>query len=316
MMAPTISTDNSLDDGAIHVVLGVDARCVLGCAVSIRSVLENALPQTCLHFHIIAAENVRQIDRDKLLDTAHFSGDKKSRGTLYGFTPQHVSHLQNSKLITHTAYVKLLLGEILPDDVSRCIWLDCDLAFDRSINELWDIHLKECSAGAIVNGSEAEMVLYQKRLGLSEPRYFNSGVLLIDLRRWRERAVGPRALEFAERVGDDLILHDQDALNGALQEDWLALPRHWNMWVIHPMLHQDSRVVFHYMGYPKPWHADYDRPHGDRFYKYLDQTPYRGWRPWNPLGAGTFLRRLHRRIPFVPGIIREAQRRIRSFRRS
>ncbi|MDX1746610.1 MAG: glycosyltransferase, partial [Halobacteriales archaeon] len=151
---------------------------------------------------------------------------------------------------------------------------------------------------------------HQRRLGLGEPRYFNSGVLLIDLVRWRKRDVRGRALAHAREAGDRLILHDQDALNMALQGDWLALPAHWNVWVILPGLKPDDDVVFHYMGGPKPWDADYDRPFQDKFFQYLDRTPLRGWRPWNPVGIGAGLARLRRRTPHFPSVIRVLRRRL------
>jgi lipopolysaccharide biosynthesis glycosyltransferase len=292
----------------IQVVLGVDHRCVRGCAVSIRSVMDNASASVALDFHIIT-NGIADRDRHALERTVVEAG-RGATVAFHAFDPSEVAHFLRSKLITHTAYAVLYLGDLLPPSVTRCIYLDSDLAFERDIVELWRTDLEGRSLGAADNRFWQDSAYHQGRLGLREARYFNSGVLLIDLARWRERAVGARALAFAERMGDRLIMHDQDALNHALEDDWVDIAPHWNLWVIHVGLRAEDRAVFHYMGGPKPWHADYDRRFQDKFFHYLDRTPFEGWRPWNPAGLGARLARLKRRAPYLPSAFRALRRRL------
>lgn len=221
-----------------------------------------------------------------------------------------VGHLQRSRLITRTAYARLFLGEFLPEDVERVVYVDCDVMFERDIGELWSTDLAGYALGAVDNRYWEDPKRHQDRLGLTTPSYFNSGVLLVDLAQWREEGVGARALAFARDAGERLTLHDQDALNGALHGGWKELPLHWNTWVIHPELRADSQAVFHFMGAPKPWHPDYGGPYGDKFFAYLDSTPYAGRRPWNPGGLGRLGWRLRRRIPYLPSVVRMARARL------
>jgi hypothetical protein len=95
-----------------------------------------------------------------------------------------------------------------------------------------------------------------------------------------------------------------------VEGDWIELPLHWNQWVVDPSLHTRSRAVFHYMGAPKPWHADYNGRFSDLFLDCLDRTPFRGTRPWNPGGLGALLARTRRRVPYLPAVIRIARRRL------
>lgn len=290
----------------LHLVFAADERCVEGCAVAVRSAVESSTADR-VHLHLVTS-GLDEAQRDLLTRTA----DEAPRDTTVDFTEfdaAPVRHLLRSKLITHTAYARLFLAELLPG-VERCIYLDCDLVVRRDLAELWATPLQGLTLGAVDNAAWQDPREHQARLGLARPRYFNSGVLLLDLARWRQREVGARALEVAGRLGDRLVLHDQDALNCALQEDWLSLPGHWNRWVIEPELRADAEVVFHYMGWPKPWHADYDRPHGALFFETLDRTPLRGWRPWNPLGLGRQAARLRRRFPFIPTVIRMVRNRM------
>lgn len=286
----------------VHVFLAADHRCLWGCAVTMRSIHENVAPGSSLRFHI-ATNGVSEADHAALAKVAERGGTGGS-ARFVSFEGDQVRHLQRSRLITRTAYARLFLEELLPADVQRVIYVDCDLLFERDIRDLWTTELDDATIGAVDNRYWEDSTRHQKRLGLAEPRYFNSGVLLIDLERWRGRGIGERALKFAEDAGERLILHDQDALNGALQDDWKDLPLHWNAWTIHPDLHEDAPAVFHFMGAPKPWHADYKDRFRDKFYAYLDRTPYAGARPWNPAGLGALGRRFRRRLPFVPSAIR------------
>ena len=287
----------------VHIVLATDRRCVLGCAVSMQSIMDSTDPSVPLHFHLIFNQDVAAPHR-KALERTVREARRPAEISVADFDPEPLRHLTRSKLITHTAYALCQLEVLLPPEVVRCIVVDCDVVVQRDLLELWNTDLGGHTVGAVLNGDAQDCAQHQERLGLSEARYFNSGVLLVDLDRWRALRVGPRALEVAERIGPRLILHDQDALNHALQGDWIGIPGHWNRWVILPDLRRDDSAVFHYMGAPKPWHADYDRPFPDHFFHHLDRTPFRGWRPWNPGGLGARFSRLRRGLPSIAGIVR------------
>lgn len=269
-----------------------------------RSMLDNMGPDSSLQFHV-ATSGLPEPDRTALAQVVRDEASIR----FVPFAPDRVRHLQRSRLITRMAYARLFLAEMLPGELQRVLYVDCDTVFERDVKELWAAELEGAPLGAIDNRYWEDSRRHQARLGLANPSYFNSGVLLIDLERWREREVEARAREFAEQTGHRLILHDQDALNGALQNDWTELPLHWNTWTIHPELHQDSRAVFHFMGAPKPWDADYSGRFADKFFGYLDRTPYRGLRPWNPVGLGKLGRKVRRRIPYLPSVLRMARTR-------
>lgn len=290
----------------VHVLLSVDARQVIGCAVSMRSILENASPGVGLHFHVMTHE-VPARDLDALRATVLGSG-REAGISVYSVDLSRFAHLMRSKLVTHTTYARFLLGEVLPPDVGRCIFLDCDMVVTRDIVEAWEHPLDGRTIAAVANGSAADTRDNQQRLGLAEARYFNAGFAVIDVRRWREREVNARALVHAEAIGDRLVLHDQDALNCALQGDWTELPRDWNAGVpVSDWLTEDSRAVFHYWGAPKPWHADYDGRFRELYLRYIDLTAYAGRRAWDPFGLGRLFARAQRAVPFLPAVLRAAR---------
>lgn len=287
----------------LTLVVAADSRCVPGCAVTVRSVLSR-LEGGCGAEVFLFVHGVSNPDQRRLQATVNALGGKH-QVVIVPFNPKAVAGgLARSRLISPMAYASCVLDRLLPDRVHRCIYMDCDIVATRDVGELWKTDLGGNTLAAVSDGNEGVLLEHQSRLGLKRPQYFNSGVLLVDLELWREREVSERALKVAARLGPRLILHDQDALNLALEGDWLSLDPVWNTWTIRPGLTRGDNVLFHFMGAPKPWHADYDRPFGDLFFAELDRTVFGGWRPWNPLGLGGALARLRRRIPWIPGAVR------------
>jgi lipopolysaccharide biosynthesis glycosyltransferase len=286
----------------IEVFLASDARCVLGAAATMRSIIDSAPTGTPFRFHVMC-HGVRAADRRKL-EAVPFADEPQVSVRLAMFDTSRTSHLIRSRLVTHMTYSSLFVGDLMPSEVTRCLKVDTDVIFTRDVTELWNTPLGNHTIGAVSDPGDEAVRQYQRRLGLKEPRYFNAGIQLIDLSKWRARKVTERALKIAEQIGDALVLHDQDALNCALEGDWLSLDWHWNVWVIDPALREDSAAVIHYMGAPKPWHVDYDRRFQAAFIESLDRTPFAGTRPANPLGMGAHLTRLRRKIPYLPSVLR------------
>lgn len=286
----------------VHLVLTVDRHHLVGCATTIRSVMEHARPDASLRFHL-SVDGVKESDRARLRDSLRADG-RDIEVRFWEFPVGRVRHLIRSRIVSHATYARLFLDDILPADLDRCIYLDSDLLVTRDVVELWETPLAGRTIGAVENLSSSEQEEHRARLGLQAPRYFNAGVLLVDVLRWRERQVMRRSLEAAERVGDRLILHDQDALNCALEGDWTALDPHWNVVATAPTLRPDSAAVFHFMGAPKPWDLDYKGPFGELFAQFRDRTAFRDVAPWYPAWFGRLVTTARRRLPYIPGALR------------
>ena len=90
---------------------------------------------------------------------------------------------------------RLFIGTLLPKTVKRVLYLDCDTVVVQSIGNLWNLDLKGHVAGAVMEPTIYQVV--KQEIGLKEQDpYFNSGVLLIDLERWRADGVEKRLLDF------------------------------------------------------------------------------------------------------------------------
>ena len=152
----------------IHVLLAVDANQVIGCAVSMRSILEHAAPPALLHFHVMTHQ-VPPRDREALRATIESAG-RGARIDLHEVDVSRFTHLMRSKLVSHTTYARLLIDDVLSADVERCIYVDCDMVVTRDITEAFRFPLDGRTAAAVANGSVSDTRDNQARLGLREPR--------------------------------------------------------------------------------------------------------------------------------------------------
>jgi lipopolysaccharide biosynthesis glycosyltransferase len=176
------------------------------------------------------------------------------------------SHSLPPKLVP-AMWARLGLAELLAPQLERVVYLDADTLTRRSLTPLFDEDLEGRVLGACVHSEPSHQARHDHAASthpgldyLSEcpvapvAAYFNSGVLAIDMRRWRSSEVGLRLVEFGRRLPDSYIYPDQDVLNTVLWDEWLPLDGARWYW---PGLKLDRYAwethVAHFLGPTKPW---------------------------------------------------------------
>lgn len=199
-----------------------------------------------------------------------------------------------------TTYDKLAIARWTPPDVRRVLWLDADLLVLGDVAELWHADLGEAIAGAV---QDARVPTIGARFGVRDwaahglardAGYFNAGVLLIDLARWRAADVEGSALAYLREHARRVYFWDQEALNVSLAGRWRALPPVWN-WS--PTTGAGPRVpvvpaprILHFSGNLKPWRYAGRQPEHALYHRTLDETAWSGFRPRRSLLASVLAR--------------------------
>ena len=122
----------------------------------------------------------------------------------------------NFNIDTHgyniTNLSRLFLENFLPQDVEKVLYLDCDIIIDGNIEKYWNTDI---SSYELAGTPEFMMPLKKQReLGLKDGDiYCNAGVLLINLKKWREVNKSKKFLEFYASRNGDLQFLDQDIIN-------------------------------------------------------------------------------------------------------
>jgi lipopolysaccharide biosynthesis glycosyltransferase len=130
---------------------------------------------------------------------------------------------------------------------------------------------------------------HRQQLNLEfDERTFCSGIMMVNLKYWREHNSEKDLLNFAKKTRNPVYLHDQDVLNSVFRKQWFRLPPKWNRIVFNIVpggpkfgykrsdiceyLH--SPMIVHYANKVKPW---YDMWMPMRYYyrEYLKKSGYK-----------------------------------------
>ena len=216
----------------ITVALAADARYELPLTVTLCSALANLERERELVAYIID-DGLPPEARGRV---AASTADGRCTLKWLPAPRQALNRLPRWGNMPATTYSRLLLADLLPASVGNVLWLDCDLLILVDLTDLWKTPLRVACAGAVPDpfipflGSRFGLRGLDE-LGLPQnAAYFNAGVLLIDLERWRNTDVGGQALEFLRRYGERVCYQggqDQAALNAVLFGCWTELPRRW-----------------------------------------------------------------------------------------
>ena len=200
-----------------------------------------------------------------------------------------------------STFFRLFLCTILPDDIDRCIYLDCDTVIRHSLKELWETDLGDKIVGAV---DDCRSDRYKKELGLTpDSTYTNNGVLLVDLKGWREHNVEKEFLDFIIRHNGDITYVDQGVLNGVLAKKNLVEVLHTKydamtvffdfsfkdlMKVRRPEHHLSEQeyneavtdpYIIHYtacfMSGTRPWNENNNHPFTGDYLKYKEMSPWK-----------------------------------------
>ena len=82
---------------------------------------------------------------------------------------------------------RLLLSKLISPAVEKIIYLDADTIVNLDIRELWRVELEDKPLAAIPDALPQTVPLCQDGFVKFE-NYFNSGVLLMNLEKWRTDA--------------------------------------------------------------------------------------------------------------------------------
>jgi lipopolysaccharide biosynthesis glycosyltransferase len=149
--------------------------------------------------------------------------------SIYDVQLADISKLEGRGHISKATYYRLLLPNIL-SHLDRVIYLDCDILVNSSLVDLWSFDITKYYLAAVENPFFDRHMALGIELGSA---YFNAGVLMINLNKWRAEDVMFKALKFLESNSSAAKLMDQDALNYVCQHNWYQLDVRWNVQTVH-----------------------------------------------------------------------------------
>lgn len=275
----------------MDIVACTDIWNVMPTGVMIESVCVNN-PDRDISFHIVIDDDVTEKQCCDLKEVVTLFNKKTI--TFYPIGKEVVKNLfpNVNKRIPRAAYFRLFLTEILPVSMDKVIYFDGDTIVRHSLAELWNTDVSGYALAAVPDMREGEIGRYNRLHFSPASGYFNSGMLLVNLKYWREHQVVELFLDCMQKHQSQLVYHDQDILNFVFHDQKLMLPikfnfQHGHLWK-EPLFDywkyeqqvveaRKDPVIIHYTG-GKPWmkYIGYQNPYSSSFYKYKDMTKWKG----------------------------------------
>ena len=138
-------------------------------------------------------------------------------------------------------YARLFVSSDLPQELSRVLYLDCDIIVKKSIRELWNLDLQGKTIGALMDAFSKH---YRANIDLEpDDIMFNSGVMLINLKKWRRDNVEDRLLKFIAAKNGRIQQGDQGALNAVLsRETYCFEPRFNSVTIFYDFTYEEMLI--------------------------------------------------------------------------
>lgn len=198
-----------------------------------------------------------------------------------------------------SAFSRLFAFDLLPKEIDRVLYLDCDIIVDGCINELYNHTMEDKIIWAV---KDCVSKAYKLKIGIKgDGIYINTGVMLMNLRKMRQFPMLDRISEFVGRYSGVMDYADQEIINGIFQGEFGILPPQWNVmtqfnqysynqlkWIRHPHHYYTEEEVeyakrharlFHYttcMLNVRPWYENSGLNNAHVFNRYLRLSPWRG----------------------------------------
>lgn len=271
----------------INLVFAINNKFLPPLAVTLQSIFETNRDEIFDVF--VLTHNLSEEDKSKLRQI--FDG-KKSNLTIIDVEFEQFRGLPHAFHLDLSCYFRLAIPTYI--ERKKALYLDADLIIRGSLRPLWETNLDDYLLAAVPEFSanmHPELPIDSK-LG-----YFNSGVMLLNLQKWREFELSKKVMDFSKENPQMIRFADQCGLNTIAKEKFLLLDPKYNFQGLYyetsyrkPKNFSSEEmesaridaVIIHFTGTKKPWQWGSKHPHRSLYWKYLKQTPYKRSFPENP----------------------------------
>ena len=184
----------------------------------------------------------------------------------------------------------LFAADLLPDSISKVLYLDGDIIVLTDLRELWQTNLENAALAGVTDFNYKK---HANRLNMTS-KYINSGVLLVNLDYQRKNKIVDqfkKRLLYLDKHEDEIVFPDQDIFNYVCDQKIVYLPIRYNL--LTPFLLEGISLddfkgekkeiidgvngIIHYAGYPKPWSFHYyDHPLKPEWMFYFTKSKWSG----------------------------------------
>ena len=289
---------------SIILVCAADDNYSMPLAATTRSVVAQMKNPQKLSLYIIDG-GISRVNKERIIENLKSAQVKITwiKGKRNSFqewlSPSQFKNMQISSTVTIAAYYRLLIPEFLPKEIEKAIYIDSDVIVRSDVEALWNQEIGDNyllavqDMGAPLVSSPRGLMNYQE-LGIpADCKYMNSGVLVFNLKKWRQDSTSLAVIKYLNDYKQYVRWFDQDGLNAVLAGKWSELDPRWNQmpylfrfgsWQESPFSEQEYNnllnhpYIIHYSTREKPWNDNCIHPQKELFYEYLESSIWGNWK--------------------------------------
>ncbi len=270
----------------IHIFFASDENFVQHLAVTITSILCNSNNDDEFIFYIMdggisakSKQKLNNLKKIKQFDIEFLLINKEEF--------KKCSIDKRCDYISIETYYRFKIASLKPE-LEKAIYLDSDIVVKKSLKFLWETDLKNFTLGAVEDVNIRFKQEAKERLGCEF--YFNAGILLINLKKWREINAEQSCFEIIDQEKSKILWVDQDVLNLLFKNDIKFLHPSWNVqtviyrgggFSVYSQQQVDEAIkdpaIIHFIGYIKPWNPNKTHVLDIEYFKYLKYTDWKNF---------------------------------------
>jgi len=257
----------------IPIVYSTDKNYLPILSVSLTSILDNVLSNTFYKFYIFHTT----LEDEDISKMQNYNTENSE--IIFVNVKDKIESIFNKLCVrdnyNDTIYYRFFIPKIL-SQYEKVIYLDCDTVIKADLGELYDTNLDKNILGVIsdeaVNNEEIFSQYTSDYLGVLNGKYFNSGVLLINVKEYNANFYDEKLHKLINTVKFK-VAPDQDYLNVLFHGKVKYLDLVWNKMPITSGVNESDIKIIHYNLNYKPWHFD-GIMYEDDFWKVAKRTKF------------------------------------------
>ena len=261
-----------IDCSVVPVFYAADENYLPFLGVALASLKAHASKERTYHVHVLSsgklgdnAKKIKEMQTENIRVSFHDVSERIEK---------IVNVLHCRDYYTPAIFYRLFIPDLFPQ-YDKAIYLDCDTVLCADIAQLYDIDIKDNLIGAVADQAVAGVVAFREytknALGINAEKYFNSGVITLNLKKLRKMNFFQTFFNVLSSYAF-IVAPDQDCLNLICKNKVHYYSKGWNAMPIGGGKGAKPKLV-HYNLSLKPWHYD-GVLFEEYFWEYAKQTPF------------------------------------------
>ena len=199
----------------MHILYTLNDKFVPQVAAWICSICENNKWEK-INFHIISSW-ITEKNQNEMRKLARKYDNELF---VYEIKPleEYLDFEFDTKWWNSVILARLLIDKILPKNIDKLLYLDWDTIVRWSLKNLFSTDMWDKIIWMSIEPTTDKT--RKDNLWLHDYPYFNSWVLFIDFKKWRDEKIWDRIINFYRENRDSCFAPDQDAINASMKDEF------------------------------------------------------------------------------------------------